>query len=114
MQMVRGERLKDGPQVDYVKVYQWASCLFRSFRFFELPTKAGTGNCSVERPCFLFTHTRTPSRLKAQWYQMAELTTARATVSPDRVLTLRAVSESTTWEKGVFVGVSSDAGQVSH
>jgi len=26
---------------------------FRSFRFFELPTQADTGNCSVERPCFL-------------------------------------------------------------
>ena len=24
-----------------------------SFRFFELPTKADTGTCSVERPCFL-------------------------------------------------------------
>ena len=26
----------------------------RSFRFFELPTWADTGNCSVERPCFLW------------------------------------------------------------
>ena len=25
----------------------------RPFRFFELPTQADTGNCSVERPCFL-------------------------------------------------------------
>ena len=35
---------------------------FRSFRFFELPTKADTGICSVERPCFLSDHIRPPSR----------------------------------------------------
>ena len=32
----------------------------RSCRFFELPTQADTGNCSVERPCFLSDHTRPP------------------------------------------------------
>ena len=26
---------------------------FRSFGFFDLPTEADTGTCSVERPCFL-------------------------------------------------------------
>ena len=34
------------------------SLSFRSFRFFELPTQADTGNCSVERPCFLSDHIR--------------------------------------------------------
>ena len=33
---------------------------FRSFRFVELPTKAETGNCSVERPFFLSDHLETP------------------------------------------------------
>ena len=33
---------------------------FRSFRFFELPTWADTGNCSVERPCFLSDHIKHP------------------------------------------------------
>ena len=33
---------------------------FRSFRVFELPTKANTGNCSVDRPCFLSDHIRPP------------------------------------------------------
>ena len=33
---------------------------FRSFRFFELPTKADTGTGSVERPCFLSDHIRPP------------------------------------------------------
>ena len=32
----------------------------RSFRFFELLTQADTGNCSVERPCFLSDHIRPP------------------------------------------------------
>ena len=31
---------------------------FRSFRFFELPPYADTGNGSVERPCFLSDHIR--------------------------------------------------------
>ena len=30
----------------------------RSFRFFELPTQADTGNGSAERPCFLSDHIR--------------------------------------------------------
>jgi hypothetical protein len=38
-----------------------ASPQSRSFRFFELPTEADTGNCSVERPCFLSDHIRPPS-----------------------------------------------------
>ena len=33
---------------------------FRSSRFFELPTKADTGNCSVERPCLLSGHIKPP------------------------------------------------------
>ena len=33
---------------------------FRSFRFFELPTKVDTGTCSVERPCFPSDHIKAP------------------------------------------------------
>ena len=33
---------------------------FRSFRFFELPTQADTGNGSVERPCFRSDHIKPP------------------------------------------------------
>ena len=33
---------------------------FRCFRFFELPAEADTGNCSVERPCFLSDHIKPP------------------------------------------------------
>ena len=33
---------------------------FSSVSFFELPTYAVTGNCSVKRPCFLSNHTNPP------------------------------------------------------
>jgi hypothetical protein len=33
---------------------------FRSFRYFELPAWVDTGNCSVERPCFLLDHIKPP------------------------------------------------------
>ena len=33
---------------------------FRSFRFFELPTKADTGTGSAEKPCFLSDHIQAP------------------------------------------------------
>ena len=51
----RGNRLKLMRSGDF-KNGSWPVLRFRSVRFFELPTSVDTGNCSVERPCFLSDH----------------------------------------------------------